>query len=509
MLGATPSGRARPTFLLLALGLVATPIGAQLPRRAVARLDSLLDAPPFNRQLWGVALTDDQGRLLFGRNADRLFVPASNTKLVVSAVAAARFDPDWRVKTSVYLAGTLTDGVAHGDLVLYGRGDPAMSNRCYAVDTLPEGACDRDPFGRFRQLARALKAGGLRAVEGDLVGDGSWFDGELVHPSWNTGDLAWWYAAPVSGLGFNDNSVDITWRPGPEVDTPARLWFAPMLGDVTLENRTRTVEPGGESDIGDRMYREPGSLRLWAEGTVALDHGGGLESFAMPDPSLFAARAFRQMLYEEGIAITGTTSSTVDSLLYSRARQDAALAEVESRPVRDWIFPILNTSQNWFAEMLLKQLGRQFGEGGSWPGGVQVERRFLIDSIGVDSTQFAVTDGSGLAANNLVSPLAFTQILRFIRRHPHWDTFAAGLPRSGQVGSLKSRFVGTALEGHVAAKTGSISRVNTLSGFFELPTGKTYTFSVQANHHVIGGRRMLAEIDSVVVGMARAVEAKR
>ncbi|MEO8139140.1 MAG: D-alanyl-D-alanine carboxypeptidase, partial [Gemmatimonadota bacterium] len=129
---------------------------------------------------------------------------------------------------------------------------------------------------------------------------------------------------------------------------------------------------------------------------------------------------------------------------------------------------------------------------------------------GVDSTLFAVSDGSGLSAANLVAPLAFTQMLRFIRRHPHFEAnFGAGLPQSGGTGSLKNRFLDTPLEGRVHAKTGSISRVNTISGYFDLPDGRSYLFSVQANHHTQGGRRMLAQIDSVVVAMAKAVTRKK
>src|SRR5690606_19672591 len=189
---------------------------------------------------------------------------------------------------------------------------------------------------------------------------------ELVHGDWGNYDLNWWYAAPVAGLTFNDNSVDIAWRPGAEPGAPALLTLDPDLGDVTLENRTTTVPSGGESDIGDRMYRTPGTLNLWAEGTVAVDARGGTEYFALPDPNLFAARAFRRALEEAGISVLGTTRSTTDSLQYRAARQGTPLAETTSRPLRDWIFPILNTSQNLFAEVLLKQLGRQFGTGGSW-----------------------------------------------------------------------------------------------------------------------------------------------
>lgn len=492
------------------LATLAAPLNAQLPKAAVRQLDSLLDAPPFNRNLWGVALVDEQGRLLYGRNADKLFIPASNTKLVVTTVASALLAPDWTVRTSLYAAGPVADGILTGDLVLYGRGDPTMGRRCYATDTTLAGVCDRDPFTRLRELAEGLKARGVRVIQGDLVGDGSWFDGELVHPDWGSYDLNWWYAAPVAGLGFNDNSVDITWAPGIAEDAPASLTLDPDLGDVMLENRTRTVAIGGESDIGDRMYRDPGTLHLWAEGTVALDARGSRESFAMPDPNLFTARAFRRALAESGISVLGTTRSTTDSMKYAAARQGPPLAETSSRPLRDWIFPILNTSQNWYADMLVKQLGRQFGKGGSWSEGIAVERRFLIDSIGIDSTLFAVSDGSGLSAANLVAPLAFTKMIGFIRRHPHFDAnFKAGLPQSGTTGSLKNRFLGTPIEGRVHAKTGSISRVNTLSGYFDLPDGHSYSFSVEANHHTQGGRRMLAEIDSVVVSMARAVSRKK
>jgi D-alanyl-D-alanine carboxypeptidase/D-alanyl-D-alanine-endopeptidase (penicillin-binding protein 4) len=500
----------RTIAVISILAAMASPLDAQLPKASIRQLDSLLDSAPFNRNLWGVALVDDRGRLLYGRNADKLFIPASNTKLLVTTVAAALLPPDWTVATSVYAAGPLAEGVVQGDLVLYGRGDPTMGRRCYATDTTLAGVCDHDPFARLRQLAESLKTRGVRVVQGDLIGDGSWFDGELIHPDWGSYDLNWWYAAPVSGLGFNDNSVDITWRPGPNEDAPAVLTLDPDLGDVMLENRTRTVANGGESDIGDRMYREQGTLQLWAEGTVALDGRGGTESFALPDPNLFAARAFRRALAETGISVLGTTRSTTDSMKYATARLSAPLAEASSRPLRDWIFPILNTSQNWYADMLAKQLGRQFGARGSWEEGIAVERRFLIDSVGVDSTMFAVSDGSGLSAANLVAPLAFTKMIGFIRRHPHFEpSFKPGLPQSGSPGSLKNRFIGTPLEGRVHAKTGSISRVNTISGYFDLPDGRSYLFSVEANHHTEGGRRMLAQIDSVVVAMAKAVTRKK
>jgi serine-type D-Ala-D-Ala carboxypeptidase/endopeptidase (penicillin-binding protein 4) len=488
--------------LSILLLLLLVPLPAYAQKDFGRRIDSRLDAPPYNRQLWGVALVDDGGRLLYGRNQDRLFIPASNTKLVVSAVASVLLAPDWKVKTSLY-GGPIVNGVLQGDLLLYGRGDPTVGRRCYATDSTLAGVCDTDPFARLRQLVDTLRARGLRAITGNVVGDGSYFETTLVHPNWEAFDLNWWYAAPVSGLGFNDNSIDFEWGPGPAPGTPALITMKPDLGDIAFENRTVTVAAGGESDVGDRFFRNPGTLQIWAEGTVALDNPPRTDSFALPDPSLYAARALRQLLSEAGISVLGTTRSTVDSTAYSNLRRSTPLAEVSSRPLRDWIFPILNTSQNWFAEMLLKQLGKQFGKAGSWPEGLEVERRFLIDSVKIDSTQFSLSDGSGLSSSNLISPLAFTQLLRYMRRHPRYATFAAGLPQAGLVGSLKNRFLGTALAGRVRAKTGSISRVMTLTGYIEGDRGRVLTFSVEANHHAVPTKGLLAMIDSVVVEMGR------
>ena len=488
-------------FLTILFVTVATAPALEAQRNLAKRVTKRLDTPPFDRNLWGVVLTDLNGRILFSRNAERLFVPASNTKLVVAAVAAALLPPDWTVQTSVYASGSAVAGEVQGDLVLYGRGDPTFSRRCYAGDTTQVGVCVDDPMQPLRVLAGQLRARGIRTVTGSLVGDGSYFEPTLVHPSWEVYDLNWWYAAPVSGLAVNDNSIDLEYGPGPTEGAPVEITLTPDFGDITLENRTWTGPAGSRRTID--FFRRPGSLSLWAEGSVAHNSGTRTEYFALPDPNDFTAQAFRRVLADSGISVAGPTVATTDSTRYQHLRQGEALAEVESRRLTDWIFPILNTSQNFFAETLLKQLGKHFGTAGSWKEGLEVERRFLIDSVGIDSTQFSFRDGSGLASSNVVTPLAFAQLLAYIRRHPNYATFAAGLPESAQRGSLKRRFVGTPLEGRVRAKTGSISRVNTLSGYIETAKGKTLVFAILANNHARGGSEMMRQIDSVVVEMGR------
>ncbi|HET7039000.1 MAG TPA: D-alanyl-D-alanine carboxypeptidase, partial [Gemmatimonadales bacterium] len=173
--------------LILLMILLPMTLPAQTLERRVTRL---LDAPPFNRVTWGVVLTDTTGRVRFARNADRLFIPASNTKLVVTAAASALLPPDYRITTSLYGTGPVVDGVLQGDLVIFGRGDPSFSPRCYGPDSLALGACDR-LWDRLDAMADSVHARGIRQVTGALVGDGSYFDGELLHGGWRTYDVNW------------------------------------------------------------------------------------------------------------------------------------------------------------------------------------------------------------------------------------------------------------------------------------------------------------------------------
>jgi len=453
------------------------------------RLNRLLDEAPFDRALWGVVIADPSGRVVFERNGDRLFIPASSTKLIVSAVAAALLPPDHRFRTSVYAAGPVDSGVVRGDLVLYGRGDPTLSGRYYDSVSVP-----------FDELADSLRARGVTRVAGDLVGDASYFDSVLVHPSWEGYDLNWWYAAPVTALGFNDNSVDFRITPG-TIGGPPAITLQPELGVVRFTNRARTVPADSPRTID--FFRLPGTNVVWAEGDVPADARPWTEYFAIHDAPAWAATALQRSLEHRGIAVEGRVRTTYDSTAYAAARAQPPVAEHLSRPLPDILRPILESSQNWFADLMLKTLGREFRGIGSFAAGLDVERRFLIDSLRVDSTQFDVVDGSGLSSSDLVTPRAFVQLLRRMREHPRAQPFLAALPVAGRSGSLRFRFRDTPLEGRVRAKTGSINRVNTLAGYLELDGGRTWTFSIQLNHYTGSTRDALRRIDSIVAELAR------
>jgi len=221
------------------------------------------------------------------------------------------------------------------------------------------------------------------------------------------------------------------------------ITFAPDVGLVTFENRARTGPADSSSTIEDNFFRKPGTWDLWAEarhaGTSAV---GGIGRAARSQP---LCRAALERSLNAGGSRRGRRGEHDDSLAYRRSGSRHR-SPSSAQALGDILFPILNTSQNWFAEMLLKILGREFRGAGSWEAGLDVERRFLVDSVRLDSTAFALETARS-RRGKLITPHAVVQILAYMYRHPKRAPFVLALPRSGRPGSLLKRFVGTPLEG--------------------------------------------------------------
>ncbi len=457
----------------------------------------ILQAPPFDRAFWGAMVTGPSNEVVFELNADKLFVPASSAKLVVTAMASVLLGEEFTVTTDVYGTTPVENGVLDGDLIIVGHGDPTFGERCFGPDTTQAGACET-MWSTMDRLADRIISTGVRQITGDIVGDGSYFEATIVHPAWESYDLNWWYAAPVSGLSFNDNSLNVTWGPGGRM-SPATVSFEPNLGDFSFDNRTGTVNSGGETNVD--FFRVPGTRQIWAEGTVAENRNPKTEYFAVADPNRFFATALRSRLERKGVSFGG---GVVSSLTPVPVLEEHLLVRFESRRLEDFVYPILNSSQNLFAETLLKTVAAAVGKNGSWEAGVDLATSFLIDSVRVDSTSFEIHDGSGLASNNVLSPRTFIDLLTFMEDHPRNMPFMRALPRSGEQGSLIRRFIGTSLEGRVVAKTGSISHVNSLNGYVDSPDGR-YKFSIVVNNQTSGYSAAVRRIDGFLVSLMESI----
>src|SRR5579859_3512945 len=515
------------------------------PKKDLSKeIEAILAQPPLDHAYWGIDVVDlDSGKTIFAENAEQLFIPASNTKLFTTAAALAIAGPDYRFRTTVEAEGKIdSHGRLLGDVVIVGRGDPNISGR-----TLPYALkSQRTPPHTqiLEEMADQVARSGLKIVDGDLIGDDTYYAFERYGEGWAQDDLQWIDGAPVSALSFNDNVVFLDIQPAELAGDKAVITLEPETNYYEIENRIVTSAAKTPKKIG--IHREPGARKIVLWGSLPVGDQGMKEPLAIEDPAEFVAQLFRAMLERRGIVIRGRTrvlhgevaqfydqlspavlparpgidnpaahpaapaqpgaspqnnqpSSTPAQRLPDAElqAQNQVLAEHFSAPLLDDIRVTNKTSQNLHAEMALRLVGKLTGAGGSFEGGAAGVKQFLLQA-GIKEDEFTFLDGSGLSRRDLASPAATVQLLLYAARQPWGAAFEESLPVSGVDGSLAERFLNTPAGGLVHAKTGSLSHVNALSGYGETKSGKRFVFSIFCNNHNAPASKALAAIDAVV-----------
>jgi serine-type D-Ala-D-Ala carboxypeptidase/endopeptidase (penicillin-binding protein 4) len=515
------------------------------PGEVQARLAALLDQPKFAHARLGalIVVADSAlagaargGRVVFERDADKLFTPASNMKLYTSAAALDAFGPDFTLRTSVYAAGPITKGgTLRGNLIFYGRGDPNLSAR---FDRDAEGKPNRlDEFTpaeritAIESLADQIKARGVRLVAGDLVADDSYFATEGLGAGWGWEDLQHYYGAEVSALTVNDNAVTFAVKPAARAGEPPFIAVQPQTGYVTVVNRARTITAAEAGGKGTRIgvNRPLRSNEVEFFGTIPQGAKEFKVNVAVHDPARFAGVLLKEALARRGVRVTGRVVRVDAHARLTQPLDEAKLTEiagVTSAPLAALLKVVNKPSQNLHTELLLRQLGVRAAQGavGSAEGaagaaenvvelddygrpksaesrGLDALRRFLAKA-GVDAERLSLRDGSGLSRQDLISPRATVQLLLFMHAHPHAAAFRDSLPVAFVDGTLWNRMRDTPAASNVRAKTGSLSHVRSLSGYVTTKRGQTLVFSLMGNNYTGAGGDVTGLYDQICALLA-------
>jgi D-alanyl-D-alanine carboxypeptidase/D-alanyl-D-alanine-endopeptidase (penicillin-binding protein 4) len=472
--------------------------------------------PPLERTHWGVAVYDPASRrLLYSLNPEQHFIPASNTKLVVTAVALGVLGPEYRYRTELYAVDSAlkaaegrgrgeraATGTAVEGLVLVARGDPTLSRRFH-----PEGPTP------LESLADSVAAAGIRRVSGEVVIDASYFEYQPVHPAWEVGDLVWGYGAPTDAFAVEEATFRVVVEPGAVAGEPALVTTLAPPGAVAVRAAVITDTAGSaRRTTARRLYL---SDLIEITGTVPLGARPDTIHLAAPHPAELAAREFVAMLAARGVRVEGGVRVVRDTLEAAALRGEGVpggaagsgalrpIATWRSAPLAEIVAAILKPSQNWIAEQLLKTLGAERGARGNWREGLGVEREYLHDVVGIDSTAVWLSDGSGLSAQNLLTPQAIIQLLDHARGQPWGTVYLQAMAQPGESGTLERRL--TEFKGRLFAKTGSVTHVNTLSGYLYADDGRELLFSIMTNATGWPAAEVRRAMDRVV----RAVAARR
>lgn len=490
-----------------------TPVSIQTLADLQSRIRLALSRPELRRGSVGIKIAAlDTNKIIYEENAEKYAMPASNMKSFTVAAALERLSPNFRFTTSV-LANAQPDasGAIKGDLTIYGRGDVSLSTAFY------EG----DYYKGLDSLADKIVAADVKRIEGNLIGDDSYFSGSAIPASWEWDDLQWYYGAEVSALPLNDNALDLNIKPASAANSPCLVQLQPFNAVMRVANRCTTSAAGTKRELTIKKDLDQNVLEV--SGSMPVGDKPFANYLTVSRPAELFVALLRQRLQAKGVVVTGQTRvvGAKEKSISANVSTTPSIeiARLESAPLALIAAKTMKPSQNMYTETILWTLGEQgvnfAGANAATPEanplfnpkatsaekGVFVVGNFLRE-IGVAPDSVIQWDGSGLSRHNLVTPAALVRLYTFMAKQSrHAQTWRDSLPIGGVDGTLQNRFKNTAAAGNARAKTGTIDQVSGLSGYVTTAAGEPLVFSIIVNG-VNNGRARTAAIDEIVVHLA-------
>ncbi|MGH7678033.1 MAG: D-alanyl-D-alanine carboxypeptidase/D-alanyl-D-alanine endopeptidase [Gemmatimonadaceae bacterium] len=448
-------------------------------------VDAMLAAPDVRHARWGVLIVDpEQGDTLYSRDAGKLLVPASNQKIITSAVALDVLGPDFRFRTPVLANGEVREGVLAGDLLVAGRGDPSVSDRVAGDAMLP-----------LLAIADSLRARGVTHIRGRVIAHGNAFPDANVGYAWEYDDLSTSSGAAIDELLFNDGIATVHVRGAERPGDPPLVRTTPARTVPRLRIEATTAARGTGRDSLAQLHAIKDTVKgdVVVSGTVPAGDSASL-TVTYRDPTEAYLGALREALQARGITVG-------DSAISSAARAETLF--VAESPTLAQILPsFMKPSQNQIGEMLFKSIALQRTDTGAG----RVSRRIVGERLrawGAAPDGFLVWDGSGLSRQDLVSPETLVRVLDAMRRSPNYLVYYDAFPVAGVDGTLRTRMRGTTAESNVRGKTGTLSNVRSLSGYATTADGRTLLYSILCNHYLVSTDYISRVQDSIAVRVTR------
>lgn len=476
---------------LALLGLSAPALASpSSPPTTQEEVEAILAAAPQGTR-FGLLVVDEAGREVISVNPDQRFIPASVTKLFTTAAAYALLpgmdQPDAAGGTLVWLEPGA--GKAAPNAVLYGRGDARMSSAAGCL------------VNCLAQLADAVAAKTRRVH--DVIGDATLWPDQRWVPGMSWNNIGTDSGTAVAALNLDDNEMVITVQPSAPGQAPA----VQIPGYFTLRNEAVTVAVGGKTQLFVERSVNGNELRLY--GTVPADAKPWSDRIGIDDPAHYAAWVLKGMLEARGVKVTGQARARYRPQAMGDltipgpdpaappAPSGTALASLVPPPLAEDVVKINKDSQNLHAQALFRRLGNPAASE-QWAIAAQ---RKVFEGAGIGPRGFEFSDGSGMSTYNRVSPRAAIGLMTWAMGQPWGQSWFASMPVAARDGTLKRRFVGTPLEGVLAAKTGTLNATNGLAGTLRTARGRRFMFAMFAND-VPSGTSALATMEAALLRIA-------
>jgi serine-type D-Ala-D-Ala carboxypeptidase/endopeptidase (penicillin-binding protein 4) len=440
--------------------------------------------PNLRRAVWGVVVHSlDRDERLFELNPQTLLVPASAAKIVSALSAADAVGWDYRFETEVRATAPIVDGVLTGDLIAVGAGDPTPEGR--AGDSL-------------QVWVDALKAVGLRRIEGRVIGDDDAIDEPRPGAAWSWEDLGYTSGALFGALNATENRTTVTVAPGAREGAPATLSVDDFARDRPLVNRTVTT-----ASTAPFVWPEqrPGEEALTITGFVGPTTAPVRMTISTGNPTQWFVSLLRDRLIRSGVTVTGRAADLDDVQPAPDRSVSTLLYTHRSRTLADIAKVMLKDSINLYGEALLRVNATSRTAPVTNDMALESLRKRL-GAWGIPRDGALLVDGSGLSRRNLMAPEAVYLLLKKAFDPAGTSPFVSGLPVAGVDGSLAARMKGTAAEGNLRAKTGTMSNIRSLAGYVTTRDGEHLALVVIVNNYEGIGTNATDSMDRMAVRLA-------
>ncbi len=445
------------------------------PEGLEAKIAGILDSPEMESAQIGIkAVSLKTGREIFDRDSRKLFVPASNLKLVTALAALKILGPEYRFRTELSTDRVMAKGKI-GNLYLRGSGDPSLS---------------------YEDLARMAMelSGKVKEIAGNVLCDASYFDDIPFGEGWMWDEGLAAYSAPVSAVNLDRNCVDIridgSREPVAHILPPTS--YAECRADISLQS--------GRNDIAITRLQEPDRDIFVVAGVLAADSPPLRRTCSVSRPPLYAACVVKDLVSLYGIECEG------DAGLDTAPDKGIGLVAFESSPLRDIIGDFFKRSDNLAGECLLKTLGASTkGTPGTSAKGVEAVQE-LLSGAGIEKNAYRIVDGSGLSRYNLISPSTLVRVLEYAYEDfSVFPEFAAALPLAGADGTLAARLKGDGTERKIRAKTGTMAGISCISGYLLTESKNILAVSIMMNGYTGSSRPFKKAQDEILELLAQSL----
>ena len=441
----------------------APPKPSEAVQRLQAEIEATLNDPLLASSNVGVKIVSlETEEVLYEKDAEKLYHPASTMKLITAATALIKIGPNHRFHTSLY-TDYLEDGQIVGNIYLKGGGDPVFNSN------------------DLEKMAEKLVEMDMKDLQGDIVVDETYFDAVRWGKGWmwDDGPIGG-YFSHLSALTINRNGVRVRIAPGTEVGNPVSVHLDPPTQHMKIINEAITVEASKKVRVKMKRKSEPADENvLMIDGAMAIGQTEMNRHVDVLDPALYCGTLMQEMLAERGVTLQG-------KVRYGEVPEEATeIATHVSPPLSRILWEMNKPSDNLIAELLLKTIGAEIkGRPGTGQKGVQAINEFLIE-IGMDSADYAIADGSGASRYNLVTASLLTELLIYMfQDFTVMPEYLASLPVGGVDGTLAWRMRGMSAKGVLRAKTGTLRGVTTLAGYTTTTDGETVAFSILVSNYI-------------------------